>query len=129
MTSKSLLLASQSKTNPKAVCHSIPCKVNTDSEAKVDTYFEPTITKSEKDSTVLLSSFRGRPLIGRSIALPDSCRAFVISEKSEQLVAQKSIDRFVHWNLDKIPSESDSLPQLVEWLRIAEAIHSSIDFK
>lgn len=129
MSFKTLNFCDKSKNN-SIVCHSIPCKVKTDSEANVGQYFEPTIRQSDREDSVLLSSFRGRPLIGKQIDLPQNCSAFVVkTTKKDELVAENSFNRIIDWNLDKTPSESDSLPQLVQWIKISEAIHSSINSK
>ncbi|CAG2168735.1 unnamed protein product [Oppiella nova] len=104
MSDKKIIL-SDTKTDPKVICHSIPCKVIEDCEAEVDKYFAPTIRQSDKKE-VLLSSFRGRPLVGRSIDLPDNCRAFVVKDNtSSDFVANECFQRITHWNFDKNPSE------------------------
>ena len=130
MSLKTINFCENSKSDSKTVCHSIPCKVDSDGSANVDKYFEPTIRQSEKDSSVLLSSFRGRPLVGRQIDLPQNSSAFLIKEsKNGEFVANDKFDQIIHWNLDKTPSESDTLPQVVQWIQVSEAIHSPINSK
>ncbi|XP_054155113.1 uncharacterized protein LOC128953634 [Oppia nitens] len=126
MSFKTLSL-SDCKTDKQVICHSIPCNVKSDcKEAKIDTYFEPTIRSSDKDNSVLLSSLRGRPLVGRHIDLPENCCAFTVNHKNDkELVANESFGRITHWNLDKTSSDSDSLPQIIQWIQISNAIHSS----
>lgn len=128
MSLKSIKFNEKTKINSEVDCHLIPCKVNANCEANVDNYFKPTISESDREKSVLLSSFRGRPLTGAKLDLPQNCTAFVLheSKNSEHLIAKESFKQITHWNLDKTPSESDSLPQVIQWIKISNSIHSPI---
>lgn len=131
MSLNSIKFSDKLKTDSKVDCHLIACRVKANCEANVDKYFNPTISECDKQKSVLLSSFRGRPLIGRKVELPENCSAFVLhkSKNSEESIAKESFKQITYWNLDKFPSDSDSLPQAIQWINISNAIHSPISSK
>lgn len=128
MSLNSIKFSEKTLNNNSVDCHLIACKVKANCEANVDNYFKPTISESDKEKSVLLSSFRGRPLCGTKLDLPQNCTAFVVnkSKNNKDLFAKQSFKQITHWNLDKIPSDSDSLPQTLQWIQISDAIHSPI---
>ncbi|RVE45223.1 hypothetical protein evm_010113 [Chilo suppressalis] len=108
--------------------HFIPCKVEEDGEANVKKYFEPYITD---DSGDLTATFRGYPLDGTKIALPEGYRA-VIATETKRPLAEDADRRFqvaggfkevIYWNWDKKPSKNDNLTKAMDWIDIAAAIH------
>lgn len=115
----------------EAVLHLIPCEIHGDEPALVSSYFTPYIRK--KDDEHLTTSFRGYPLEGRTVSLPQGYVGFVLhetknleSESSERnLFATGKFSKFTYWNYDKLPSKNDALVAALEWIDIAEALHSN----
>lgn len=131
-------------------CHLMPCRIEyKGSTVLAKQYFWPTIrllqaggdedqgrgaksdyaTKADscnlKDNPVLVASFRGRPLQGKKIQLPDGYEGTVVDEDG-----QKPIGKFkelTYWNWDKIPETSDTIVQSLQWFDISKAIHSNPD--
>ncbi|KAG9509973.1 Notchless protein-like 1, partial [Fragariocoptes setiger] len=105
---------------PPAECHLIPCKIDSDCEtAKVSTYFSPTIRSDSTPNTseqFKTASFRGRPLQGRSVKLPNGYVGSILA--SPRTVsgittrkAVKKFDEFTYWNWDAVPKSQDSPAQ------------------
>ncbi|XKL63041.1 hypothetical protein PGB90_005405 [Kerria lacca] len=97
--------------------------------AYLSTYFN----KSENIDGVKIVSFRGRPLYGSEIYIPQNYFGYVI-QKPEQKSSvgtqifkiNQSFKKFTYWNLDRIPSNNDSLRSAFDWLDVAEVVHSKI---
>jgi len=128
MSLSSIRLSEKTETDSKVDIHLIACKVKANCDANVEKYFTPTISQSD---SVLLSSFRGRPLNGRKVDLPKNSTAFVLHESKncKDLIAKESSNQITYWNLDKNPSDCDSLPQALQWIQISNAIHSPVSSK
>ncbi|CAG9790441.1 unnamed protein product [Diatraea saccharalis] len=62
--------------------HYIPCKIEEDGEANVKKYFEPYIVENNGD---LKATFRGHPLNGTNISLPEGYQAVVVTETKRPL--------------------------------------------
>ena len=114
----------------EAKTHLIPCKIKQTCDAKVDQYFEPTVNHKEGDKEgdkeVLTSSFRGRPLQGRKIHLDNNCFGVVLTQNKSHFKVEKQFKQFTYWNWDKTPSTNDLVPQSLQWLRVANAIHKPL---
>ena len=103
MSSQSISIHGGKETS-EVTLHYLPCKVETDCEgdtpkdpsserrgrrpAEVDSYFEPviregsgTIRMSTESSQVLTATFRGRPLKGMEISVPEGYRGVVLREQ------------------------------------------------
>ncbi|XP_057661801.1 uncharacterized protein LOC130897150 isoform X2 [Diorhabda carinulata] len=94
-----------------------------------------------KDISIVISapktlhaSFRGYPLSGKIIDLPDGYVGIVLHEslrpetdKCERKfhVTNKFL-KITHWNWDKEPSDNDIITQALQWVDIAEVLHSPI---
>ncbi|XP_014233717.1 ribonuclease H2 subunit C [Trichogramma pretiosum] len=115
------------------VLHSIPCKIHTDDTANVETYFKPYIQNTEGDN--LKSSFRGHPLEGKKIPVPKGYMGVTFFEykKPETDDAERNIyatgrfSEFTYWNYDKVPTKNDPFISALDWIDIAEALHSNDD--
>lgn len=116
-------------------CHLMPCLIDYDNSksVKAKEYFWPTIkllkrgSDDEKQSRgeSLTASFRGRPLQGRKVGLPDNYEGFVIN-KDSKLKERSSMGKFkefTYWNWDEIPSNEDSVMKALQWINISKAIH------
>lgn len=136
-----------------AKCHLMPCKIESDDVkvARIKEYFWPTIrlmepdgdhaegrteeenvTTKNKNGPILGASFRGRPLHGNVIKLPEGYTANIVtrSAKDKNLVksvtkktAVKKLDEFTYWHWDQIPSNDDDIVKALKWLEVSKAIH------
>ncbi len=77
------------------------------------------------------SSFRGRPLIGEKLKIPDNFKLVFVKEgvtgiSDEENVKKFQIlgesDQFQYWNLDGEPSESDGVKKALKWLEISKVL-------
>lgn len=141
--------ASAVGTDQQAV-HLLPCKIHTrkpgsdrqTSSAPVDRYFCP-YTKAETDDKAALwhSSFRGKPLTGVKLGIPDgyvgvlcvgeegvsSGNAVKDSTAVEESVSGEVIQQLMYWNWDRVPTREDPLLSALDWMRVSEAIMSNND--
>lgn len=117
--------------NSKIQC--VPFKIHADCDAPVLNYFEPYVRTTEND--VLAASFRGYPLKGKKVDVPEGYVGVVLHEsirptreKDERkfYVVNKFKD-LIYWNWDRIPSKNDAFLKALDWIDIAEALHSPID--
>ncbi|KAB0792719.1 hypothetical protein PPYR_14678 [Photinus pyralis] len=111
---------------------SMPFKISADCDAKVSTYFKP-LVKVNEDS-IYSSSFRGHPLSGKKLAIPDGYMGVVLHETvppgtdkvDRNFYIVNKFDSFMHWNWDKTPTLNDPIMQALHvWIDVAEALHSS----
>ncbi|XP_076176414.1 ribonuclease H2 subunit C isoform X2 [Ptiloglossa arizonensis] len=97
---------SEAKEN---ILHLMPCKIHGDESANVSSYFTPYIRKIDDEH--YNSSFRGYPLQGKKITIPSGYKG--------------TFSYFTYWNYDKLPSKNDALVAAIDWIDIAEALHST----
>ncbi|KAJ0184159.1 hypothetical protein K1T71_000582 [Dendrolimus kikuchii] len=122
------------KTDNKEIfqqkAHYMPCKIESDGPIDVKKYFDPYVVKN-KETDELSGTFRGHPLDGKEMNLPEGYTAIVVTEAKKPL-AEDADRRFqvaggfkdlTYWNWDKKPSRNDSLIKAMDWIDIAEAIH------
>jgi len=124
---------------PTAV-HHLPCKIKLDGHAAVSTYFRPDVESAPR--TV---HFRGRLLKGKQTELPAGTEGFVFREQRASTtvaadvaaeVDEESNERswvvdgrfteLTYWTHDKVMTSSDHIPQAMQWLDQAEALHAPI---
>lgn len=136
-------------------CHLMPCKIadNECHEIRAKEYFWPTVRPlvstddnddevkelkrpdnyvNTPDDPVLLASFRGRPLQGRTIKLPEGYHGYAMSRTksgvpSKVAPQRKHFDKITYWNWDELPSDSDPTVKAISWVNIAKAIHDPIE--
>ncbi|CAK1592581.1 unnamed protein product [Parnassius mnemosyne] len=109
--------------------HYLPCKIEVDGAANVEKYFEPYVVENENGE--LSATFRGHPLDGVNMSLPDGYRAILVTEAKKPLADDADrrfqvaggFKEFVYWNWDKKPSKNDNIVKAFDWIDIAEAIH------
>ncbi|XP_063995223.1 ribonuclease H2 subunit C [Diachasmimorpha longicaudata] len=117
------------ETEMDTVLHSMPCKIYGDTPANVSTYFTPYIRKS--DDKHYDASFRGYPLQGKVITVPEGYKGLVLHEqkkpanpkKERKFVSTGGFSKFTYWNFDKLPSKNDTIVSALDWIDIAEALH------
>ncbi|EEZ99790.1 Ribonuclease H2 subunit C-like Protein [Tribolium castaneum] len=111
---------------------SMPFRILADCDAPVSKYFE-TGVKVQEDETQK-ASFRGYPLRGKTVELPEGYIGVVLHE-SIAPVSDKEERKFhvtnkfktlTYWNWDKAPSKNDKIIQALDWIDVAEALHSPI---
>lgn len=122
--------------------HLINCGLEVDPEKnhKVPEYFESQLKFQNNINTDntghFKTSFRGRPLNGKTITLPENYTfAKVTKEETEShlgngecdLVASGFTDSVTYWNLDRIPSSSDPMPQVVDFINFAQDVHAHVN--
>ncbi|KAL6437006.1 hypothetical protein ACFW04_004967 [Cataglyphis niger] len=111
--------------------HLMPCKIHGNQAANVSSYFKPYIC--EIDEEYCDCSFRGYPLQGKKIIVPDGYKGMTFMEnkkadpenKIRNLYHTGTFSQFTYWNYDRIPSKNDALVAALDWIDIAEVLHSS----
>lgn len=75
------------------------------------------------------SSFRGRPLLGCEIKVPEGYSGYVLKKqprdlrsKTDLFNVEQSFDKITYWNLDKIPSHNDAFASALDWFDISAAV-------
>ncbi|CAH0546180.1 unnamed protein product [Brassicogethes aeneus] len=113
--------------------HSVPFTIHAECDAQVDKYFETGVKKNQEDGT-FTASFRGYPLKGARVELPEGYMGVVLhesikpeTEKEERkFYVVNNFKSFTYWNWGKIPSQADTIRQALDWLEIAEVLHSPL---
>ncbi|XP_011304801.1 ribonuclease H2 subunit C [Fopius arisanus] len=114
----------------ETVLHSIPCKIYGDTPANVSAFFTPYIRKS--DEKHFDASFRGHPLQGRILTVPEGYKGLIFYEQKKpanpaddrKFVSTGGFSKFTYWNFDKLPSKNDAIVSALDWIDIAEAVHA-----
>lgn len=111
-------------------CELIPCQVHHTGEANIELYFNPSISESS-DGKHLTASFRGRPLDGVKIDLPEKFTGLLCSQEKNHngdtdLKGVGQFNNFRLWNLDNKPSINDPAVQAIKWLELSASIHRKI---
>ncbi|KAJ8706667.1 hypothetical protein PYW07_012745 [Mythimna separata] len=108
--------------------HYMACNIAADGPANINKYFEPYVAD---DNGELSASFRGYPLTGKKMSLPEGYTAVVVTEAKRPLAEDADrkfqvtggFKEFTNWNWDKKPSENDKIVGALDWIHIAEALH------
>ncbi|XP_075214138.1 ribonuclease H2 subunit C [Lycorma delicatula] len=113
--------------------HYFPCKINFEGSANVSRYFTNLITKNGDENNGLTASFRGYPLNGCIVSLPEGYKGLILKETVKPVSGTERTFHVTHtfqsltyWNWDKIPSKDDAFLSALDWTDIAEAIHSPV---
>lgn len=138
-----------------AQCHLMPCRIEHSKQTvKASDYFWPTIKElrtggdqeqgreanyrgkqvdreGQKERPMLTASFRGRPLQGKRISLPEGYTGFGIRQKNSKANDKKSKDvtqfkEFTYWNWDELPTNKDVIVKALRWTNIAKSIHGDV---
>eukprot|EP00088_Acartia_fossae_P055964 TRINITY_DN6509_c0_g1_i1.p1 TRINITY_DN6509_c0_g1~~TRINITY_DN6509_c0_g1_i1.p1 ORF type:complete len:147 (+),score=20.90 TRINITY_DN6509_c0_g1_i1:830-1270(+) len=107
----------------------MPFSMKFNGETEVQKRFN-TETKENKEKGCLENSFRGYPLEGVKMTLPEKYAGLVLdtgvltfSGEKENIRGVKMFKEFTYWNYDRVPSENDNLAQALQWTKVAEALH------
>ena len=115
--------------------HYLPCTIDSNGEAPVNQYFVSTIRQQKGvQEDFETATFRGRPLSGREVKLPDGYRATALREEKtpttdveeRKVTATVHFNQFHYWNLETVPSKNDKLVQALQWIDVAAALHKPI---
>ncbi|ENN78342.1 hypothetical protein D910_05313, partial [Dendroctonus ponderosae] len=106
---------------------SVPFRIHADCDAPIKSYFEPYVKTNDQE--VLTASFRGYPLRGKNIEVPQGYVGVVLHESIKPSTDKDErkfyvVNRFkemTYWNWDKIPSKNDPFIKAFDWIDIAEA--------
>lgn len=117
----------------------MPCRIECDQPTvRAKEYFWPTIKNlkaggdeeqgrsasylaapnNSSSNSVLTASFRGRPLQGTKVKIPESYKGFVLGKKPGEF------EEFTYWNWDQLPSKTDAVVKALQWINVSDAIHS-----
>lgn len=133
-------------------CHLMPCLIEYDkTTVNAKEYFWPTIKEmkeggdedqgrdrkvgndantrqqnNDPKNPILTASFRGRPLQGKKLDLPESYQAQVVINNSDRSKTTKSIKELYYWNWDEIPNKDDKVVKALQWIELAKVMHDGL---
>ncbi|XP_017876794.1 ribonuclease H2 subunit C [Ceratina calcarata] len=115
----------------ESVLHLMPCKIRGNEPAKVSDFFTPYIRKIDDEHYT--SSFRGHLIQGKKITPPSGYKGLIFRERQKpdnenmerNFYATSTFSEFTYWNYDKLPSKNDAVVPAIDWIDIAEALHST----
>lgn len=124
--------------NASSVIHYMPCKINHDGAANITGFFSPYVENKDTDiinkaDSVLEASFRGYPLQGKKIKIPNDFKGIVVNEMKKPLTdmeprnldLKKNFCEITYWNWDCFPNKNDLIHQSVDWLILSKMIHET----
>ncbi|BFZ12251.1 hypothetical protein BsWGS_15290 [Bradybaena similaris] len=132
------------KSTQKAVtdsCHFVPCEIDFNGEAKVAEFFSktiaPTNNAADGGGDDLTAFFRGRPLNGTEVTLPNGYTGVVLKEPHKRstededrtLTATHKFESFTYWNLDKLTTPDDLIQKALQWVDISCALHQPVSLE
>ena len=108
----------------------IPCSINYTGETQINERFSQ-FTSEDADKVCLRNSLRGFPLDGKTLRLPEGFTGLVVESGKSGLTKQDKSARVTSsfkemrvWNYDKVPGDSDSWQQALNWTNVAAVLHS-----
>ncbi|CAH1397571.1 unnamed protein product [Nezara viridula] len=114
--------------NDEKCIHSLPCKIHFNGEANISDFFIPASENENQEE--LDVSFRGYPLCGVKVKVPDGYNGFILQEKSEntskKLCCVRTFKSITYWNWDKKPSKNDPFLSALDWADLCQ-IHDPIE--
>lgn len=156
MASNIKLNLSDQSCNASSVIHYMPCKINHDGAANITGFFSPYVENKDTDiinkadsgiwysccaSLVMLplflvleASFRGYPLQGKKIKIPNDFKGIVVNETKKPLTymeprnldLKKNFCEITYWNWDCFPNKNDLIHQSVDWLILSKMVNNSL---
>ena len=151
MTSNKIIkLDSRPVKESKQNYHWIPCEVDYTGAANVNSFFDSIVrAEEEKDQQQyketknqggdadnskterVIGSFRGRPLKGMRIQLPDdfcglTLKTSQLNEDKPTLVACEKFKQLIHWNWDQESTVNDPEREALQWLHVSERLHENV---
>lgn len=134
MKIKTIKIIDQNEQSKNSIhrLHLINCQFQKDCQnVPISDYFDSQFDSNDEKLNV---SFRGRPMNGQSVRLPGKFSFAVIdpideTKNDQTIIAHQLDDKAYCWNLDKIPSGTDSMPQVLNWINLAQEIHSHVQLE
>jgi len=133
---------SDEKSNSSVKVQYLPFRVEFDGQANVLQSFTSLSKETELsdgENKVLRNQFRGRPLVGSEIKIPDSYTGVVVTDSKPRAQIQHDNDSdknlnlltdfnaFTYWNWDQPPSAMDSPRKLMDMLELAQILHTPVE--
>ncbi|XP_066947229.1 ribonuclease H2 subunit C [Macrobrachium rosenbergii] len=144
MSTKICLDSLPGKSSEENHVQYLPCSIEHNGDADVAKYFTKYVTEEtvanegdeeeeEEEEKVLHGVFRGYPLTGNVLPIPEGYTGVVLketrpglnSEEPRTLKAVCQFKKFTFWNWDRKPSRGDKYQQAMDWAEIADLIHDS----
>jgi hypothetical protein len=97
----------------------MPFSIDTPSTVTSDIKRHFTNSIQINSNNKLEASFRGRPLNGEHIPIPNDYIGIITN--SSKLVS--SFDQLTYFNLDCSPTKNDCIARSIEWLSLAKTLH------
>ncbi|KAL1458753.1 hypothetical protein WDU94_008871 [Cyamophila willieti] len=115
--------------------HLLPFHIDHEGPANVSKYFTSYMKSSPSDENGLEASFRGLPLKGKVIPVPEGYKGLVFTETNPNQIEDNQRNFFLknkftditYWNYDKLPSSNDAFVSALDWIHISDVIHSEVD--
>jgi ribonuclease H2 subunit C len=104
--------------------HYLPCGIKYDGPTDVNSFFR--ISKSDKDSEVLVSHFRGRELKGQVVHLPENVSGLCITPGKDDPRRWEVTGEFKDltlWQHDLTPDVAQ-MEDLLNYFEISSAVHA-----
>ncbi|CAF2978678.1 unnamed protein product [Rotaria socialis] len=101
--------------------YSMPCSIDVPSTITSDIkrHFTNSIKQKDNHDNKCVASFRGRPLDGEQLNIPDDYIGVLTN--SSKIVS--SFDKLTYFNLDCSTSKNDCLARSIAWLSLAKILH------
>ncbi|XP_046401216.1 uncharacterized protein LOC124167309 isoform X2 [Ischnura elegans] len=109
--------------------HFMPCRIHAEGQHKITEYFKPYLQYSKNDEVKV--SFRGHPLHGKVLNLPEKYVGVIaqggkcVDPSRKSLYVTRTFNSMTFWNWDKPPSTNDAFYKALDWLEIADVLHST----
>ncbi len=116
--------------------HFVPASTDLRGEKQdVCAFFAPSVG-ADPSRGCATATLRGRPLDGQVQDLPEGFSCVVVQagrgdglgedrERRRNLRAVKTAESFTAWNYDRVPSGQDQLRKALDYLKLAEVLHSA----
>ncbi len=104
-----------------SIVYSMPFSIDISSTMASDIkrHFTNSIQINKDNNNKLEASFRGRPLNGEHIPIPNDYIG-ILTNSSKSI---SSFDQMTYFNLDCSTSKNDSIARSIEWLSLAKILH------
>jgi hypothetical protein len=104
-----------------SIVYSMPFSINIPSTITSDIkrHFTNSIQINNNETKKFEASFRGRPLNGEQISLPDDYIG-ILTNSTKPI---SSFDQLTYFNLDCTTTKNDSIARSIEWLSLAKILH------
>uniref|UniRef100_A0A182IRE6 Uncharacterized protein n=1 Tax=Anopheles atroparvus TaxID=41427 RepID=A0A182IRE6_ANOAO len=110
--------------------HYIPATIGGDGPANLEKFFTP--YTETLPGGILQNALRGYPLLGKQTTLPEGYTGVIFQETKKPLSSEDdrtltfggAFREFTYWNYDRNPTRNDPYEKALNWLQLAEVLHS-----